>query len=729
MSTIASQPSRSEGPMPTEKEVAIVGAGIAGLTCALRLSERGYKVTLYEKKPILGGDLSSEYKNGMYHDVYTHLFCDWYVNFWRIVENDLKIRRDEAFEPRMSVKLLDDPSRQSSAAPHTPDGVNAAAKSTTRAAADIPAQMAGADIQAAFADKNSNNVPSYQDLKNTSTLKNIWDNLVSGALPPPEMFLVGFTLLDLASQPFHRSSLLQQQTVNGFLYSRPYATEDCADLHNTILMEIWCIPSSDTSAAAYKDFVRHGFGSHALPFAWLLRGSLEEMLIKPWQDSLKRAGCEIRTSVEVTAIELGDDHRVQLTLGDKTKASHANVVLAVPAPELAKLVMTGGPGRRVVDRVPALSELGRLRTARILVVTVFFKEKLPNIPREHVGMAGSHGYLTFIDISQLWTSLSNIKDHPTVLILAASDAYAFPSDRDEEWAHMMIRELARYLPAVKPGDSWGASESNIDYAKSWPQNNHSHTLFLNDMNSEEWLVEPCYRDLESVFFAGDFCVNEVKMATVEAATLSGLHAARAVQMKTEGRSDITVAPGVIPTSAELMAMKLALLPVAYGAKAWSTAKVVLRDLAEGPTRTTEGVVEPLTTLALIPLRYVADWVATLETLGVDLLSPGHEPYSSSSTIQEGLRAAARGMVAAGDYLRNRASEQSHQQADKPRDLAALLTAVLKAVNTASSELLTPRATRADSPLGSALAEGGRLLRSSGRYRPGSGYVRRHRAKL
>ena len=45
--------------------------------------------------------------------------------------------------------------------------------------------------------------------------------------------------ISLASQPFHRSVLLQQQTVNGFLYSRPYATEDCADLHNTILMEIW----------------------------------------------------------------------------------------------------------------------------------------------------------------------------------------------------------------------------------------------------------------------------------------------------------------------------------------------------------------------------------------------------------------------------------------------------------------------------------------------------------
>jgi predicted NAD/FAD-dependent oxidoreductase len=207
-----------------------------------------------------------------------------------------------------------------------------------------------------------------------------------------------------------------------------------------IMNEVWFILSRDTSAAFYKYFVKHVLGSRCLPFAWLLRGSLEEMLIKPWQEILKN-DCNIRASVEVTAVEVGDDDKMQLTLSDKTKATHANVVFAVPAPELAKLVMSGRPGRSVVERLPALSELQRLRTANILVVTVFFKQKLPNIPREHVGLARSRGYLTFIDISQLWTSLSNIKEQHSVLILAASDAYAYPSANEEEWAHLMIHEF------------------------------------------------------------------------------------------------------------------------------------------------------------------------------------------------------------------------------------------------------------------------------------------------
>ena len=37
------------------KKVAVIGAGPAGLTAALRLAQRGYKVTVFEKYPVPGG--------------------------------------------------------------------------------------------------------------------------------------------------------------------------------------------------------------------------------------------------------------------------------------------------------------------------------------------------------------------------------------------------------------------------------------------------------------------------------------------------------------------------------------------------------------------------------------------------------------------------------------------------------------------------------------------------
>jgi hypothetical protein len=723
MTTAASQPDGIGAHMPDGTDVAIIGGGLAGLTCALRLCQRRYKVTLYEKTPILGGNLSSEWKGSMYHDVYPHLFCDWYANFWEVVERDLNIKREDAFERRMGVKVL-----------HARDGA--------------PKQP-------------------YQDLKNPTTLQNIWQNLWSGVLPPPDLFLLWFTLLDLASQPFRQSDVLERQTVNGFLYSRRYVTEDVADLHNTILMEIWSIYSSDTSAGDYKQFVRPGLLlSYGAPFAWLLRGSLQEKLIAPWCDKLRDCrDCTIKHSTEVTNIELGD-RKVKLTLKDKPPKEHANVVLAVPAPELARLVMTGGPGKRIVDKVPELSELQRLRTARILVVNIYFDKKL-NIPRENVGLAGSHGYMTFLDISQLWKSLSGIKEQHTVLVLAASDAYAFPAEPGTRWAYRMIEELTRYLPdEVKPGNAWGDPPSatcNIDYSKSWYQEQYSRRLFLNEVESDIWQPDPCYPSLPGVFFAGDFCVNDVKMATVEAAVISGLNAAGAIQMMVEKKCDITVAPRTAPHHIELLALKLILLPAAYGANAWSTVNAALGNLAKG--QIAAGTVAPLAGLSLLPLGFLYDWLATIEALGIDSVSPGDERFDAASSFQHALTLAASGLLAAGNYLRDAASKVSlenkdelpDQKKDKSRDLCSLLGGLLEAVDealkeappsppaavgrrmaAAREEISGPpipadlrwvaAATSLVRTLGSAIGQGGELVPGSGRYQSRSEYVRRHRAK-
>ena len=733
MTTAASQSAATGARALRDKDVAIVGGGVAGLTCALRLSKRGYKVTLYEKTPVLGGNLSSEPANGMYYDVYPHLFCDWYVNFWQIVEGDLGIKRDVAFEPQMGVKVVQHPDAEPTV--------------SSRPAASAPAG------------KTPEERPIYQELKNATSLRNMWGNLFSGVESPPDMFLLGFTFLDLASQPFDSSKILERQTVDGFLYSRRYANERCAELLDMILMEIWSIPSDDTSAAAYKDFVRPGLRfSSRMPFAWLLRGSLEEMLIAPWRRTLIDCGCDIKTEFEVTGIELASDQKVELTLKDQTKReqtiAYPNVVLAVPATELAKLVKTGHPKKRIVDRVSHLSELQRLQMARILVVTVYFTEQLPNIPRETVGLVGSKGYLTFLDISQLWTNLSR-KDQPTVLVLAASDAYAYPSDHGKEWAYEMITELARYLPAVKPGAGWTtgtAANSNIDYSRSYFQEKYCRRLFLNDVDTDRWQPRASYPDLPGVFFAGDFCVNEVKMATVEGTVISGLEAAGAVQMQAEGRSDISVALGRAPSVAQLLAMKLGLLPVAYGAAAWSTVNVALSHLARGEIA--EGTVAPLIGLSSIPLSYLTEWVGTIEALARNSVSPADV---SKSAIQGTLGLAAQGLLAAGDYLRQVASKASIEDTCEWPTLRSVLKGALRAVDEGLHEpppsppaahtrpvaavrdrFLEAAGVPIDPRWVSAAADFLKMLQSaiedgtappgSGHYRPRSGYVRRHRAK-
>jgi predicted NAD/FAD-dependent oxidoreductase len=634
MTTVDSQSNQVRARGPQSPEVAVVGAGIAGLTCALRLSQRGFKVTLFEKSAVLGGNLSSEKDNGFHYDVYPHLFCDWYENFWQIVEGDLGVSRDR-FEPRMGVKVLH-------RNPHKTD-------------------------------------PIYQDLKNPSTLQAIWEDLRSGVLSPADMFLVGFTLLDLASQSFKHSQALERQTVNGFLYSRGYATEDCVNLHDMILMEIWSIHGSDTSADAYRDFVKHCLGfPYARPFALLLRGSLEDEIISPWRKKLEGAGCAIKLGVGVTKAELDDDKGVRLALREvATKKDSTrrfdNVVMAVPAPELARLVMAGTLGKRIVDRVPELSQLRQLRTARIPVVNLHFKEKLKGIPPEHVGLARSTGYLTFLDISQLWTKLKD--RHPTtVLVLAASDAFALASDEGKEEAYLMIKELAEFLPAVKPGDSWGDKKSNVDYTKSWYQSDYSRQLFLNDVDSSRYQPGASHKELPNVFFAGDFCKNDVKMSTVEGAVVSGLKAAHALQAKVKGHSDIIVAPQPAHSRTELLAMRLALLPIAYSATAWSTINFGLHRLADG--RIASGLLAPAVALSMIPFRYATHLWGTIGDLGIEALS--RRERSGASALQVG----ARGLLAAGNYLRK-------IDFKKPEPLAQRLASVAGGLVKAVEEQLHP----------------------------------------
>ena len=45
--------------MTEAPRVTVAGGGLAGLTAALRLAERGYRVKLYEQKSMLGGNLAS----------------------------------------------------------------------------------------------------------------------------------------------------------------------------------------------------------------------------------------------------------------------------------------------------------------------------------------------------------------------------------------------------------------------------------------------------------------------------------------------------------------------------------------------------------------------------------------------------------------------------------------------------------------------------------------------
>jgi hypothetical protein len=642
----------------TAPRVAIIGGGIAGLTAALRLSQRGFQVSVFEAKPELGGNLSSLDVGGIEHDVYPHMFCDWYANFWTIFETDLGFAREHHFEAQDGVKIL-------------PAGSS-----------------------------------TFYDLKNPSTFATVWENLRLGLVSMPEMILLMFSMLDLASYPFQRNvdDDLDKVDVNGFLYSRGYSTELVAKLHNYILTLVWSVNSDMTAAKSYQDFLRHfsSFPNHQ-PLAWLLKGSLEMKIIRPLADKLQAQGCSIAAATPVTAVDLIDEKPV-LTIAPAGGASRVEAfdyaIIATPAGAMIDLVM-GKPAAdnaaKIIDRVPRLAQMQHFRDAAIPVVDIYFKGKLPDVPQGQIGLQGSNFMLSVVDISQLWQTSATMRDR-TVLVLAASDGFAIPKRGDNAEGFAMIEELHRWLPIFDPGKFWGDPDSDIDWNFSHFRSNDSNRLFVNDVGS--WAFRPQAADpaaLPNVFLAGDYCQSGVDMATIEAAVQTGLLAAQALQAqdaRVTGQmrgSEITLAEDKSFGSATLLAAKLMLLPAAYGASAWAAWQESKAQTSEGFTARSGSENYPL----LLPLAYALDWAKTAYSLALEV-APEVREMKADDVVALGTKAGKAGLLAAADLLDAVAARQPKRgETAEPSELASAFSNFVGAAVRAAEKAITARSPRPD----------------------------------
>ncbi len=148
---------------------------------------------------------------------------------------------------------------------------------------------------------------------------------------------------------------------------------------------------------------------------------------------------------------------------------------------------------------------------------LYFKRRLPGIPREHVTFFKSTYGLSFIDVSQNWEGLDPDKTVLSVISSNFEPLTVLP--HEEERADTLIEELGRYLPEIR--DAVENGDLDLDRTRASMQSHEDAPLFINTIGA--WESRPTGdTEIENLFLAGDYCRTEADLTTMESAVSSGL---------------------------------------------------------------------------------------------------------------------------------------------------------------------------------------------------------------
>ena len=518
-------------------DVTIIGAGIAGLAAALRLLERGVNVTLFEQNDFLGGKLgahrhSRHEGHGDFHEHSYHMYLNWYRNFWDIA-TDIGAR-DSFFAQHETAYL-----RRRDGGPQR-------------------------------------ELIRTVDIGSPATAM---ENLMSGLRTPADMYIYGYSLIELINTPGWRHQHLDKLSVMGFMQQLPYITDAAMTVQDDVLAKAFACPNYLSAARSYQKFVAYSYPCPS-PMMWLLRGNTQEKLFTPLLqrlEQLKRPDgprLDIHMLHRVTRLQL-EDKRIVAIHAEKLPrapisdfrrnvrahaaperfAVHGDVILATPPQAVAQLVDS-----EVYECAPQLANVRKLRSMPMISMDIYFNRQLGNLPPMIINLVGSRFSMSLLNTAAAWAEPG--KAGNTALNVVASDAETVAHYGEQQLLDMLIHELHRYLEF---------RDTDIDASRTHIQTNLSEELFTNEVGSEAFRphTETAIRNL---FMAGDYCHNPIDVVTVEGAVTSGLLAAEAVRDRAGVGTPLTIhTPDTTPWPV-LTAQQIAGAPFAYAARYMSEAQ-------------------------------------------------------------------------------------------------------------------------------------------------------------
>ena len=421
------------------------------MVVARELALRGWQVTLLERTKRLGGKAGSDFKNERLVEHGYHVFPQWYPNVRAILK-------------RIDVQLID----------------------FDRYHFLLPGGY-----------------PDKVTVLGPSGFSAMWHFIFKGLLPWYHNLLYIYSVLDMISRPLSDKSYLDLVSQIGLIRGKWYTSESVAEMGQENVLKASAIPVYDLSAMTAKRIASY-WVRQANPFLSILPGDLQTVFIDPQVHELEALGVEIRYDSEVRNVVMQDDTIAAVTLRDETELSADVYALCTPFEVTRKWLHD-----HLYEADPELGNMHFLEAQPMAALHLRLNKGLPDLPREHVFLHGSHYALSFIDVTPHWKGLGGKHE----LSFISSNYSPLNAVSAEGAKDLLLEEIREYLP-ITPAD-----------VESWELNPNTEVpLFINTIGA--WPNRPRPKTkIKNLYLAGDYVKNAIDLASMEGAVSAALEAA------------------------------------------------------------------------------------------------------------------------------------------------------------------------------------------------------------
>jgi uncharacterized protein with NAD-binding domain and iron-sulfur cluster len=497
----------------TGQTVAILGGGVGGLSAAHELAERGFRVSVFESKPIFGGkarsiEVPGTGTGGRKNLPGEHGFR-FFPSFYRHLPDTMR---------RIPF-------------PGNPDGVFGNIVPGSRAQIARNGRMSIITV-AGF----PQNIDDW-----VAALKSICDGAALGIPEPEILSYIDRLLVLLTSCSERRVAEYEKIAWWDFLDAgrKSEGFQKYLATGMTRSMVALRAEEGSTRTVGYIGLqLMFGLLQAGVRMDQLLNGPTNEVWIDPWVKHLKSLGVEFHPGASLSSFRMAGGRVAGVTVQDRGEISADYYVAALPAEAIAPLITD-----EMKRAAPSMAHIGKLKTAWMNGIQFFLDRDVP-VVHGHTIYIDSPWALTSISQRQFWRegAMAQYGDGRMdgILSVDISDwnspgvLYGKPAMRcsAEEIRNEVWEQMKAHLNVDGQGqlDDANVLEWFLDPDIVFPNPNevtNLEPLLINTAGSLDWRPQ-AHTEIPNLFLAADYVRTHTDIACMEGANEAARRATNAI---------------------------------------------------------------------------------------------------------------------------------------------------------------------------------------------------------